>query len=107
MLPVVFDEPYEFIPPFYTNWGPHVLRFYVRRYLRTAYGVHSVESRHVDRLKASLSAGKSIMLAPNHCRLSDPMVLGVMALDAGTYLHAMASWHLFKAGRFQTFMIRA
>jgi 1-acyl-sn-glycerol-3-phosphate acyltransferase len=61
----------------------------------------------VDRLKASLSAGKSIMLAPNHCRLSDPMVLGVMALEAGTYLHAMASWHLFKAGRFQTFMIRA
>ncbi len=107
MLPVVFDEPYEFIPPFYSNWGPHILRFYVRRYLRTAYGVHSVESRHVDRLQASLAAGKSIMLAPNHCRLSDPMVLGVMALEAGTYLHAMASWHLFKEGWFQTFMIRA
>ena len=41
MQPVVFDEPYEFIPPFYTNWGPHILRLYVRRYLRTAYGVHS------------------------------------------------------------------
>jgi len=107
MLPVVFDKPYEFIPPFYTNWGPHILRFYVRRYLRTAYGVHSVESRHVERLKASLAAGKSIMLAPNHCRLSDPMVLGVMALDAKTYLHAMASWHLFKESRFQTFIIRA
>jgi 1-acyl-sn-glycerol-3-phosphate acyltransferase len=57
-------------------------------------------------LRASLAAKRSIMLAPNHCRLSDPMVLGVMALEAGTYLHAMASWHLFKQSWFQTFMIR-
>ncbi|MEX2093614.1 MAG: 1-acyl-sn-glycerol-3-phosphate acyltransferase [Pirellulales bacterium] len=106
MQRVVFDEPYEFVPPDYSNWGPHILRFYVRRYLRTAYGVYSVESRHVERLKASLAAGKSIMLAPNHCRLSDPMVLGVMALEANTYLFAMASWHLFKQSWFQTFMIR-
>ena len=107
MLPVVFDEPYTFVPPNYSNWGPHILRFYVRRYLRTAYGVHSVKSRHIERLKASLAAGKSIMLAPNHCRLSDPMVLGVMALEAPTYLFAMASWHLFKQSSFQTFMIRS
>ncbi len=107
MLQVVFDEPYTFVPPIYSNWGPHILRFYVRRYLRTAYGVHSVTTRHIERLKASLAAGKSIMLAPNHCRLSDPMVLGVMALEAHTYLFAMASWHLFKESAFQTFMIRA
>jgi 1-acyl-sn-glycerol-3-phosphate acyltransferase len=107
MQQVVFDEPYEFIPPFYSDWGPHILRHYVRRYIRTAYGVHSVESRHVERLKASVEAGKSIMLAPNHCRLADPMVLGVMALEVPVYLHAMASWHLFKAGAFQSFIIRA
>lgn len=107
MLPVVFDEPYEFIPPFYSDWGPHILRFYVRHHLKKAYGVHSVESRHVERLKESVAAGRSIMLAPNHCRLSDPMVLGVMALEVPTYLHAMASWHLFKSSAFQTFMIRA
>lgn len=106
MQRVVFEEPYEFVPPDYSNWGPHILRFYVRRYLRKAYGVHAVESRHVERLRASLAAGKSVMLAPNHCRLSDPMVLGVMALEAHTYLFAMASWHLFKQSWFQTFMIR-
>ena len=106
MQRVIFDEPYEFVPPDYSNWGPHILRFYVRRYLRKTYGVYSVESRHVERLQASLAAGKSIMLAPNHCRLSDPMVLGVMALEADTYLFAMASWHLFKQSWFQTFMIR-
>ena len=107
MQQVVFDEPYEFIPPYYTNWGPHLLRFYVRRYVRKAYGVHSVESRHVERLRESVAAGRSVMLAPNHCRLADPMVLGIMALDVPVYLHAMASWHLFKEGWFQTFIIRA
>lgn len=106
MLPVVFDEPYQFIPPFYSNWGPHILRFYVRHYLRKAYGVYRVESRHIERLKASVAAGKSVMLAPNHCRLSDPMVLGVMALEVPVYLHAMASWHLFKESAFQSFIIR-
>jgi 1-acyl-sn-glycerol-3-phosphate acyltransferase len=106
MQRVVFDEPYEFVPPFYSDWGPHVLRFYVRRYLRKAYGVQSIECRNVDRLRESLAKKRSIMLAPNHCRLSDPMVLGVMALEAHTYLHAMASWHLFKQSRFQTTMIR-
>ncbi len=107
MQQVVFDEPYQFIPPFYSDWGPRILRHYVRRYIRKAYGVHRVESRHVERLRASVAAGKSIMLAPNHCRLSDPMVLGVMALDVPVYLHAMASWHLFKESAFQTFIIRA
>jgi len=107
MQHVVFDEPYEFIPPYYSNWGPHILRFYVRHYIRKAYGVHSVEGRHVERLRESVRAGRSIMLAPNHCRLADPMVLGVMALDVPVYLHAMASWHLFKAGWFQSFIIRA
>ncbi|MGE3240374.1 MAG: lysophospholipid acyltransferase family protein [Pirellulales bacterium] len=107
MQRVVFDEPYQFIPPYYSNWGPHILRHYVRRYIRTAYGVHSVESRHIERLRESIQAGNSVMLAPNHCRLADPMVLGVMALDVPTYLFAMASWHLFKESAFQTFIIRA
>lgn len=107
MQNVVFDEPYEFVPPYYSNWGPHILRFYVRRYIRTAYGVHSVESRHIERLRASIQSGNSVMLAPNHCRLADPMVLGVMALEVPSYLFAMASWHLFKESAFQTFIIRA
>jgi 1-acyl-sn-glycerol-3-phosphate acyltransferase len=53
-----------------------------------------------------LAAGHSIVLAPNHCRMADPLVLGMLALEAGCYLFAMASWHLFKQSRFQTFMIR-
>ncbi len=106
MQRVVIDEPYEFVPPVYSEWWPTLLRFYLRRYLRTAFGIHSVECRHVERLKASLAAGHSIMLAPNHCRMSDPVVLGVLGMKADCHLFAMASWHVFKQSRFQTFMTR-
>jgi 1-acyl-sn-glycerol-3-phosphate acyltransferase len=106
MQRVVIDEPYKFVPPVYSDWWPTIIRLYLPHYLRSAYGVCSVESRHVERLRASLSAGNSIMLAPNHCRFADPMVLGTMALEANCYLFAMASWHLFKQSKFQQFMIR-
>jgi 1-acyl-sn-glycerol-3-phosphate acyltransferase len=106
MQRVVIDEPYKFVPPVYSDWWPRIIRLYLPHYLRSAYGVYSVESRHVDRLRASLAAGDSIMLAPNHCRFADPMVLGTMALEADCYLFAMASWHLFKQSKFQRFMIR-
>lgn len=103
---VVIDEPYQFVPPIYNDWWPIMLRFYLRRYLRTAYGVHSIECRHVERLKASLAAGHSILLAPNHCRMGDPMVLGILGMEADCHLFAMASWHVFKQSGFQTFMSR-
>jgi 1-acyl-sn-glycerol-3-phosphate acyltransferase len=106
MQNVVIDEPYQFVPPVYSEWWPNLLRYYLRRHMRNSYGVHSVECRHVERLRASLTAGHSIMLAPNHCRLADPLVLGILGVEADCHLFAMASWHLFKQSRFQTFMIR-
>jgi 1-acyl-sn-glycerol-3-phosphate acyltransferase len=106
MQRVVIDEPYKFVPPVYSEWWPTLLRLYLRRYLRKAYGVHSVECRNVERLRASLAAGHSILLAPNHCRMGDPMVLGVLGMEADCHLFAMASWHVFKQSRFQTFMSR-
>lgn len=106
MQKVVIDEPYEFVPPIYSDAWPSLLRYYLPHYLRSAYGVHSVECRHAERLKASLDAGHSIVLAPNHSRMADPLVLGVLAVQTGCFLFAMASWHAFKQSWFQTFMIR-
>lgn len=106
MQKVVIDEPYQFVPPVYSDWWPWLLRFYLRKYLRDAFGVHSVECRHVERLRASLAAGHSIMLTPNHCRMGDPVVLGILGMEADCHLFAMASWHVFKQSRFQTFMTR-
>ncbi len=106
MQNVVIDEPYKFVPPVYSEWWPTILRPILRRYLRKAYGVHSVECRNAERLRASLAAGHSIMLTPNHSRMADPIVLGVLAIQAKCHLFAMASWHAFKQSPFQTFMIR-
>jgi 1-acyl-sn-glycerol-3-phosphate acyltransferase len=106
MQRIVIDEPYVFVPPVYSDWWPRILRLYYRRFLRKAYGVHSIECRHVDRLRASLAAGHGIVLAPNHSRMSDPIVLGGLAIESGRYLFAMASWHAFKQNWFQTFVIR-
>jgi 1-acyl-sn-glycerol-3-phosphate acyltransferase len=106
MQRVVIDEPYKFVPPVYSEWWPTLLRFILRSYLRKSFGIHSIECRHVERLRGSLAAGNSIMLAPNHCRMSDPMVLGVLGMEADCHLFAMASWHVFKQSRFQTFMTR-
>jgi hypothetical protein len=74
--------------------------------LRKAYGVHSIECRNVERLRASLAAGHSILLAPNHSRMADPLVLGVLGMEADCHLFAMASWHVFKQTPFQAFMSR-
>jgi 1-acyl-sn-glycerol-3-phosphate acyltransferase len=106
MQRVVIDEPYEFVPPIHAGIWSWMLRFILPGYLRRAYGVVSVECRHAERLKKSLAAGHSIILAPNHSREADPIVLGMLAIETGCYLYAMASWHAFKQSRFQTFMIR-
>ncbi len=106
MQRVVIDEPYEFVPPVYSEWWPTILRPILKPYLRKSFGIDSVECRHVEQLRASIAAGHSVMLAPNHCRMPDPMVLGVLGMEAGCHLFAMASWHVFKQSRFQTFMTR-
>jgi hypothetical protein len=106
MQQVVFDKPYQFIPPLDTSLWPSLLQLYLPRYLRKRWGVARVECRNAERLRASLDAGHGILLAPNHSRLCDPLVLGILARQVGTHLFAMASWHLFMQGRFTTFMIR-
>ena len=58
-----------------------------------------------EQLKESLRAGHGILLTPNHCRMSDPLVMGWLAREcgvwstpwpAGTCSSRVASW----AGRF-------
>ena len=106
MQRVVIDEPYEFIPPIEIDLWPSLMQLYLPRYLRKTYCIETVECRHTERLRESVDAGHGILMAPNHCRLSDPMVLGILARRVRRHLFAMASWHLFKQDWFTTFMIR-
>jgi 1-acyl-sn-glycerol-3-phosphate acyltransferase len=104
---VIVEKPYSFVPPSRGTFWPWLfqkLRIY-EPHLRSREGVVAHECRHVERLRESLAAGHGILLTPNHCRTSDPVVLGFLAREAGTHLYCMASWHLFHQSRLMSWMI--
>ena len=107
MQNVVVAEPYRFVPPARGTLWPRLLLRWLPRYLRRSHGVVAVRCRGAERLRASLAAGDGVMLAPNHCRPCDPMALGILAREAGCFPHVMASWHLFRQGRLQAWLLSA
>jgi 1-acyl-sn-glycerol-3-phosphate acyltransferase len=106
MQNIVIEEPYKFVPPVYSRIWPALLRLYIPHWIRKTYGVHSVETRDADRLKATLAEGASVILAPNHSRLSDPLTFVELSRLVKRDFHAMASWHLFMQSRLERFMLR-
>ncbi len=106
MQNVIIDQPYEFVPPVYGDVWPWLMHQYLKRYLRKSFGVHSVECRDAHYLKESVEAGHGILVAPNHCRMSDPLALGYLSRIIKRDMHAMASWHLFKQDWLQRFVMR-
>lgn len=105
MQNVVITKPYRFVPP---KRGKFWWRFFqpiLPAYLRRTAGIHRVESVGLDRLRASLAAGHGIMLAPNHCRPCDPMMLGPLSYELGRPLYIIGSWHTFMQNRLQTFLL--
>ncbi|MCA9258764.1 MAG: 1-acyl-sn-glycerol-3-phosphate acyltransferase [Planctomycetales bacterium] len=106
MQNIVIEEPYKFVPPSYSRLWPRLIQLYLPRHLRKAFGVHSIETRGAENLRATLAAGHGAILAPNHCRLSDPLCFTDLSKQTGRYPHAMASWHLFKQSPLNHFMLR-
>lgn len=105
MQNVVIAKPYRFVAPHRGKLWWHLFRPLLPIYLRRSHGIVSVECRGTERLRASLAAGHGIMLAPNHCRPSDPMVLGNLSYAVGRPLYIIASWHLFMQNAFQAFLL--
>ncbi|MCM2373826.1 1-acyl-sn-glycerol-3-phosphate acyltransferase [Aporhodopirellula aestuarii] len=107
-MTVILERPYTFVPPHRGNLWPTAIQKLrlIDRHLRNRESVVSYELRHADRLAESLAAGHGIVLAPNHCRYADPIVLGWLARQVNTHLYAMASWHLFNTNSFEAFALR-
>jgi 1-acyl-sn-glycerol-3-phosphate acyltransferase len=107
MQNVVVDTAYRFVPPARgTFWARLLSRLVLPRYLRSRHGVELLEIRGVERLRASVEAGHGIMLAANHCRPCDPMVLFRLGLAVDAPVHVMASRHLFAVSRLQTWVLQ-
>ncbi len=106
MQNIVLEKPYVFVPPCHGNFWPKLLHLILPRYLDRSHGITSVELIGADHLRDSLRAGHGVMLAPNHSRPCDPMVLGVLASSLRTSFYVVASRHLFEESRLQKFLLR-
>jgi 1-acyl-sn-glycerol-3-phosphate acyltransferase len=105
MQNIVIDQPYRFVPPHRGRFWCAVFGLWLPRYLNRNHGIESVECRGVEHLQRSLAAGHGILLTSNHCRPSDPMLLGMLSLKVRRLFYMMASWHLFRQSRFQTWLL--
>ena len=79
MQKIIFEDPYEFVPPHRGNRWPEFLGLFLSRILKKSYGVVELECRGTERFQDSLDAGHGILLAANHSRPADPFVLGLFA----------------------------
>jgi 1-acyl-sn-glycerol-3-phosphate acyltransferase len=105
MQNIVIAKTYRFIPPRFSPLWERVIQWYLPTYLRKTFGVTSFECVGAERLKASLNAGSGVLLASNHSRPCDPMVLGLLSREVARPFHVMASWHLFMQSRIQSFLL--
>jgi hypothetical protein len=80
-------EPYKFVPPLSGTLVARLLQPIIPWLIKRAWNVVSHEVRGVEKLKASMQAGHGIAITPNHVR------------------EFMASWHVFKQGWFQRFLV--
>ncbi|MSR56541.1 MAG: 1-acyl-sn-glycerol-3-phosphate acyltransferase [Planctomycetaceae bacterium] len=106
MHPVVFDKPYKFTPPYLGKGWPWFLQLLTRRRLRRQFAIAAVEVRGTEHLQNSLDAKHGILLAPNHCRPCDPLIVSELCRQVGTVPLVMASAHLFADGGFRAWILR-
>ena len=100
-----FVKPYEFVPPYRKKLWSHLARPFVGHFLRRSFGVHYVATSGEHHLQSSIDRGAGILLAPNHCRMADPAVMGRVGLMMHRYFYYVASFHLFQRSRFNAWRI--
>src|SRR4051812_40469892 len=68
-------------------------------YLRKKMRVTHWEFSGLEHLQEARDQKAGVLVAANHCRWSDPKVLGLMASQIRQYLYYVASYHLFRQSR--------
>ncbi len=106
MQNIIIDKPYRFVPPVESRFWPGVLKAFLPSYLKKSFGIGRVEFRGLERLRASLAAGHGVVLAPNHCRPADPMMMGLLSRELERPFYIMASWHLFMQGTLSRWLLQ-
>jgi 1-acyl-sn-glycerol-3-phosphate acyltransferase len=106
MQNIVVDKPYRFVPPHRGTLFLRFLHHWLPGHLRRAWGIERMEWRGVERLKQSLAEGHGVLLASNHCRPCDPLVVGLVEREINRAAFILTSWHLFMEGRVKAWLLR-
>ena len=94
-----FLEPYRFVPPYRGKFWCRVAKHVMPRHLRGKMGVPRWHFQGLEHLRDSLSKNAGILLAANHCRWADPVVMGMLGVQLKQYFYYVVSYHLFKQKR--------
>lgn len=94
-----FTEPYRFIPPFRGLFWCRVAGRLMPVHLRRKVDVMRWQFTGLEHLRSAVANKAGVLIASNHSRSCDPMVLGVMGTHAGMYLYYVAAYHLFRQSR--------
>ncbi|MFO0902036.1 MAG: 1-acyl-sn-glycerol-3-phosphate acyltransferase [Pirellulales bacterium] len=103
---LVTDSKYEFVPPHEGEFWPRLLGRITPWHLRRGYGIERIEVRGAEVLQRLCREGHGVLLAPNHCRMTDALVLQSLANEARQPFYLMASSHLFRGRRWMAWMLR-
>ena len=105
MNKIIVEEKYKFVPPHHGTVFPAILGTLLPWYVSHSHGVHAMEFQGVEKIAEALGQGRAVMLAPNHCRPVDPMIVAQGVRKAGSHVYTVASWHLFKQNAWQGFLL--
>jgi hypothetical protein len=95
-----FAEPYRFVPPYRSTFWCRVFEHVLPSRLRRGLGVYRWHFEGLEHLRASLERGAGVLLAANHCRWADPVVVGMLSIQLRKYFYYLVSHHLFRQARF-------
>ncbi len=94
-----FLEPYRFVAPYRGKFWCGVAMHVMPLHLRQKMGVHECHFQGLEHLRDSLDKKAGVLLAANHVRWSDPLVVGTLGKQIKQYLYYVVSYHLFKQKR--------
>ena len=80
-------NPYKFIKPVKTTVWPRLIKPIYRRLMDNFYSIDRFEIRGTEHLMRSVKAGHGVLLSANHCRYSDPFVMGEVIRITNIFLY--------------------
>jgi 1-acyl-sn-glycerol-3-phosphate acyltransferase len=105
MQEMVSEQPYRFVAPYHGRFWWLLFERGLPWYLRRYWGIEQIELRGVEHLSRSLAEKHGVLLAANHPRPCDPLVLGQLSRRVRRPFFTMASWHLFMNGGWEAWLM--